>query len=263
MRAHLFGQKPSANPYAGKPAALLARDLGRRAVAESLVLLKNNQATLPLKAGTKLLVVGKSADSLADQAGGWSITWQGTANSNADFPNADSVLSAIKAADTGGSVTYSATGADVDVSQFDAVIAVIGETPYAETAGDLKPGTSQAHTARYPEDMKVLQAVAGKGKPVVTVFESGRTVYANDLINASDAFVAAWLPGSEGKGVTDVLFGARDFRGTLSFAWPAQPCEGAALFPIGYGLSYAKPAATAELTVDQVTGCPVHAQAHP
>ncbi len=262
MRAHLFGQRPSANPYAGKASALLARDLGRRAVAESLVLLKNNNASLPLKAGAKILVVGKNADSLGDQAGGWSISWQGTGNSNADFPRADSVLTAIKAANTGGSVTYSPTGTDVDLSQFDAVIAVIGETPYAETAGDLKPGTSLAHTTRYPEDLKVLQAVSGKGKPVITVFESGRTVYADDLIDASDAFVAAWLPGSEGKGVTDVLFGAKDFRGTLPFAWPAEPCEGAALFPVGYGLSYAKPAATAELKVDTVTGCPIHVRSH-
>lgn len=241
MRAHLFGHKPSNNPYAGKASALLARDLGRRAVAESLVLLKNNNAVLPLKAGAKLLVVGKNADSLSDQAGGWSITWQGTENTNADFPHADSVLAAVRAADTGGSVTYSATGADVDIGRFDAVIAVIGETPYAETAGDLKPGTPLSHTSRYPEDLKALQAVSGKGKPVITVFESGRTVYADDLINASDAFVAAWLPGSEGKGVADVLFGDKDFRGTLSFAWPAGPCEGAALFPVGYGLTYAQP----------------------
>ena len=258
MRAHLFGTKPSANPYAGKTPALLARDLGRRAVAESLVLLKNNNAALPLKAGMKILVVGKSADSLANQAGGWSITWQGNANTNADFPNADSVLTAIKAADTGGSVTYSATGADVDISRFDTVIAVIGETPYAETAGDLKPGSSLAHTSRYPEDLKALQAVSGKGKPVITVFMSGRTVYANDLINASDAFVAAWLPGSEGKGVTDVLFGAKDFRGTLSFAWPAGPCEGASQFPLGYGLTYAQPKATAALPEPAgVKACPI------
>lgn len=263
MRAHLFGHKPSDNPYAGKASALLARDLGRRAVAESLVLLKNNASALPLKAGAKILVVGKSADNLSNQAGGWSITWQGTGNTNADFPNADSLLTAIKAANTRGSVTYSATGADVDLNQFDAVIAVIGETPYAETAGDLKPGTTLSHSARYPEDLKVLETVSGKGKPVITVFESGRTVYANDLINASDAFVAAWLPGSEGKGVTDVLFGAKDFHGTLPFAWPAHPCEGSAQFPVGYGLSYAKPAATAELTVEQVAECPVHAQSHP
>ena len=263
MRAGLFGARPSANPYAGKPQALLARELGRRAVAESLVLLKNENAALPLKPGSKLLVVGQSADNLANQAGGWSITWQGTGNTNADYPNADSVLAAIKAANSGGTVTYSATGADVDVSQFDAIIAVIGETPYAEGAGDIKPGKLMSHSARFPADLEALKAVSGKGKPVVTVFESGRTVYANDLINASDAFVAAWLPGTEGRGVTDVLFGARDFRGTLPFSWPATPCEGAALFPMGYGLSYAKPAATAALDVANVTECPVHVTTNP
>ena len=263
VRAGLFGARPSANANAGKPFALLARELGRRAVAETLVLLKNENAALPLKAGSKLLVVGQSADNLANQAGGWSITWQGTGNTNADYPNADSILVAIKAANTGGTVTYSATGVDVDVSQFDAVIAVIGETPYAEGAGDIKPGKPVSHSARFPDDLAALKAVSGKGKSVITVFESGRTVYANDLINASDAFVAAWLPGTEGKGVTDVLFGARDFHGVLPFAWPASPCEDAQLFPVGYGLSYAKPAATATLDVVNVTGCPTHAAAHP
>ena len=263
MRAGLFGARPSANRYAGKNSALQARELGRRAVAESLVLLKNENAVLPLKPGSRLLVVGQSADNLAHQAGGWSITWQGTGNTNADYPNADSVLAAIRAANAKGTVTYSATGADVDLSQFDAVIAVIGETPYAEGAGDIKPGKPMSHSARFPADLEALKAVSGRGKPVVTVFESGRTVYANDLINASDAFVAAWLPGTEGKGVTDVLFGAKDFRGTLPFSWPATPCEGAALFPVGYGLSYAKPAATAALDVANVTECPVHVTANP
>src|SRR3546814_20262840 len=83
---------------------------------------------------------------------------------------------------------------------------VIGETPYAETTGDIVPSDTVTHSRHYPEDLAVLEAVAGKGTPVVTVFVSGRPLYANDLINLSDAFVAAWLPGSEGKGVADVLF---------------------------------------------------------
>ncbi|CAL4869486.1 Beta-glucosidase BoGH3B (plasmid) [Asticcacaulis sp. MM231] len=253
MRAGIWGQRPSANPYAGKMSAVQARDLARRAVSESLVLLKNN-GVLPLKKGAKILVVGKSADNLGNQTGGWTITWQGTDNANADFPHADSLLAGIKAEAGAANVTYAATGEGVDVSQFDVVIAVIGETPYAETAGDI---SNLSHTARYPEDVKVLQAVAGKDKPVITVFESGRTAYANDLINLSDAFVAAWLPGTEGKGVSDVLFGHKDFKGRLSFDWPSATCPSKAqpLFALGYGLSYAKSGSVGELPVSVPVEC--------
>jgi beta-glucosidase len=268
MRAGLFAAgRPSSDPYTKTPGALEARALARRAVRESLVLLKNEKGVLPLKPGAKILVVGKSADSLVNQAGGWSITWQGADNTNADFDHADSILTAIRAADAGGTVVYSATGKDVDPAAFDVVIAVIGETPYAETAGDIAFPKSMAHSVRYPEDLAALQAVAGHGPPVVTVFESGRTVYTNDLLNVSDAFVAAWLPGSEGRGVTDVLFRrpdgtvASDFRGVLPFNWPATACPkpgGAALFPAGFGLTYAKPAPSmGGLPVEtSAKGCP-------
>jgi beta-glucosidase len=250
MRAHLFGRRPSAYRWAGQPQALVDRPLARRAVRESLVLLKDDGAVLPLRRGLKILVVGKNADSLADQAGGWTVSWQGTDNTNADFRNADSVLKAIRLANAGGTVTYSATGEGVDVTRFDVVIAVIGETPYAESDGDILRPATMAHSARYPMDLAALKAVSGKGRPVVTVFESGRTVWANDLLNLSDAFVAAWLPGSEGRGVTDVLFKgpkggvAYDFRGTLPFEWPATACPApgrAPLFAAGFGLTYAKP----------------------
>jgi beta-glucosidase len=250
MRAGLFGRRPSDDPLTRTPSALEARALARRAVRESLVLLKNNDDVLPLKRGRKILVVGKNADSLPDQAGGWSITWQGADTTNADFPRAESVLAAIKAANAGGEVVYSPTGKDVDLKRFDVVVAVIGETPYAETAGDVAPPAPLAHSVRHPEDLAALEAVSGKGRPVVTIFESGRTLYANDLLNASTAFVAAWLPGSEGRGVTDVLFRradgkvGHDFRGALSFSWPAVACPrpgSAALFPAGYGLTYAGP----------------------
>lgn len=253
MRAKIFGARPSSNPYAGKVSAIQARDLARRAVSESLVLLKNDNSALPLKKGAKILVVGKSADSLGNQTGGWSVTWQGTDNANSDFPNADSILAGIKAEAGAANVTYSADAAGVDVSQYDAVIAVIGETPYAETAGDI---SNLTHTARYPEDLKVLRAVSGKGRPVITVLESGRTVYANDLINRSDAFVAAWLPGTEGKGVTDVLFGAKDFKGTLSFDWPSAGCpDQAPQFALGYGLSYVKAGVVGALPVAEPVEC--------
>ncbi len=246
LRAGLFGKRPSQNAYAGKDAALQDRELARRAVRASLVLLKNEGTALPLVAGKKILVVGKSADNLSNQTGGWSLTWQGTDNTNADFPNADSILSGIKAAAGADKVTYSIDGRGVDVAAFDAVIAVIGEGPYAEGDGDIGPSGTLRHSGRHPEDLAVLQAVAGKGKPVITVFVAGRPLYVNDLLNLSDAFVAAWLPGSEGRGAADLLIGKRyDFTGKLSFSWPKSACQTdlnigqtgyAPLFKVGYGL---------------------------
>jgi beta-glucosidase len=159
-------------------------------------------------------------------------------------------------------VVFSETAQGPDVSRFDAVIAVIGETPYAEGSGDIAASDSLRHSSRYPQDLSVLQAVAGKGKPVITVLVSGRPVYANDLLNLSDAFVVAWLPGTEGKGVADVLFRNasggidHDFSGRLSFSWPKAVCQTALhssdpgyapLFALGYGLNYGS-----HVTVDKL-----------
>ena len=265
LRAGVFdGKKPSQNAYGGKPEAVQDRELAREAVRKSLVLLKNNNAALPLAPGRKILVVGKSADNISNQTGGWSLTWQGTDNSNADFPNAESILAGIREAAGAGNVVFKENAEGVDVGDFDAVIAVIGETPYAETTGDIVPSSTVSHSARFPEDLAVLKAVSGKGKPVVTVFLSGRPLYVNDLLNLSDAFVAAWLPGTEGKGVADVLFAdaggkpAQDFSGSLSFSWPGIACPGpraagkdgaAPQFAFGYGLRYASPKDVGELPV--------------
>ena len=265
LRAGLFdGRKPSANRYAGRMDAVQDRALARRAVRESLVLLKNDRGVLPLKPGSKVLVVGKSADSVADQSGGWTLTWQGTDNSNADFPNADSILAGIREAVGNGNVTFRDSPGDVDVAGFDAIVAVVGESPYAEGAGDIVPASTLSHSTRRPEDLALLQAIAGKGKPVVTVLLSGRPLYVNDLLNLSDAFVAAWLPGSEGKGVSDVLVGGADgkpahnFTGRLSFSWPGVACpapgargagDAPPLFGVGYGLSYGTDAAVGVLPV--------------
>jgi beta-glucosidase len=249
LRAGLFGKRPSQNAWAGKQDALQDRALARRAVRASLVLLKNQGPALPLKAGKKILVVGKSADNLSNQTGGWSLTWQGSDNTNADFPNADTILAGIEQAAGKANVTYSLDAANVDVTRYDAVIAVVGERPYAEGEGDIGPAGTLRHTSRYPEDLAVLQAVAGKGKPVITVFVAGRPLYVNDLLNLSDVFVAAWLPGSEGKGVADLLVAGRQrhgFTGKLSFSWPATVCQTslnvgdagyAPLFAYGYGLT--------------------------
>jgi beta-glucosidase len=279
MRAGLFtmangasvATKPSARPGAADPAALVHRDLAREAVRKSLVLLKNENGVLPLARGQKLLVVGKSADSIPNQTGGWSLTWQGTTNVNADFPNADSILAGIKEAEGDANVTFSVDGKGVDVTQFQAVVAVIGETPYAEGIGDIgKTGTLE-HARRYPEDLAVLDLVSGKGVPVVTVLVSGRPVWVNKELNRSNAFVAAWLPGTEGKGVADVLFRdasgnvAYDFTGKLSYSWPKTVCQTPLnkgdsgydpLFAFGYGLTYAAPASVGVLDETTATlGC--------
>ncbi|MES2322029.1 MAG: glycoside hydrolase family 3 N-terminal domain-containing protein [Pseudomonadota bacterium] len=264
LRANMFGKKPSENVYAGKAEALQARALARQAVRESLVLLKNDTNALPLARGKKILVVGKSADDMSNQTGGWSLTWQGTANKNSDFPNGDTILAGIRDAAGAANVTFSATAEGIDVSKFDAVVAVIGETPYAEGDGDIGPSGTLRHSGRHPEDLAVLQAVAGKGKPVITVMVTGRALYTNDLMNLSDSFVAAWLPGSEGKGVADVLFkGPHNFKGTLSFSWPKSICQAAVnagdkdyapLFKLGYGLKYGSKAKVGKLDASWADG---------
>jgi beta-glucosidase len=206
---------------------------------------------LPLRRDARVLVVGKSADSLSNQAGGWTRTWQGTENSNADFGTGETLLASLREALGAGNVEYSATGEGVDPARFSAVVAVIGETPYAEYNGDIDWPAPIQHSARHPEDFEVLERVSRHGVAVVTVFYSGRTVYANDLINRSDAFVAAWLPGTEAGGIADVLLRnsrggvAHDFHGTLPFAWPGDACSstasGTILFRPGYGLRYDRP----------------------
>ena len=270
LRMGLFGTRPSQRAGAGDAGSLQSRALARRAVRESLVLLKNNHGVLPLKPGSKILVVGKSADSLSNQTGGWSLTWQGTDNGNADFPHGETILAGLRQAAGAANVTYSETAQGVDLKPFDAIVAVIGETPYAETMGDIMPSATLRHSDRHPEDLAVLQTVAKGHKPVVVVFVAGRPLYVNNLLNLSDAFVAAWLPGTEGAGVADVLVagpsgaGPHDFSGTLAMPWPGVPCPDASgsakatrwLFAPGYGLRYSGRHAMAALpTYPAVDAC--------
>lgn len=228
--------------------AMQAPDLARRAVRQSLVLLKHRPGLLPLKAASRVLVVGAAADSLAHQAGGWSVTWQGRDTTNADFPQGTTLLAALRQRLGADRVVFDAEGRHSDPKAFDAVIAVLAETPYAEGEGDVRLTENLRHSRRHPEDAAVLQRVAGRGVPVITLLYSGRPLYVNDLANRSDAFIAAWQPGTEGAGLTDVLIAPADgppwpgFSGRLSFPWPAAPCqfssrEARPWWPVGGGLS--------------------------
>ena len=264
--------KPSERQFAGDEDAIVDKSLARQAVRESLVLLKNNDDVLPLRRDVKVLLVGKSGDSLQNQTGGWSRSWQGGPapfapedfNLNSDFPGGTSLLGALQETVGEDNVTFSEDATGVDVADFDVVIAAIGELPYAEFFGDVatadgnwRDPTNLArrtleHGVRHPEDRAVLAAVSGQGVPVVTVLYSGRVLYTSAEINLSDAFVAAWLPGTEAGGITDVLFRSRhgkrrDFVGTLPFSWPRAACQTSVnagdddydpLFPLGYGLTY-------------------------
>lgn len=243
--------RPSSRPLAGqfeRIGSARSKAVARRAVRESLVLLKNNGNVLPLKASANVLIAGTAADSIAQQSGGWSITWQGTGVPNSAFPNATSIRMGIEQAvkTAGGRATYSPDGSYAEKP--DVAIVVFGETPYAEFMGD-RPHLEYAPGDK--RDLAMLRKLKAAGVPVVAVFLSGRPMWTNAEINASDAFVAAFLPGSEGGGVADLLFRTRpeyDFRGKLSFSWPARPDQYVLnrrdpdydpLFPLGYGLTYA------------------------
>jgi len=267
LRSGLFDGSPAASPHPEASAISdpTSREIAREAVRKSLVLLKNENRALPLSRGGRVLVVGTGADSMAAQTGGWSLTWQGKENSNADFPNGDTILGAVRKTVGAGRVDYSRDGKGVSPSRYRAVIVVAAEKPYAEGEGDIAFPATMRHSARYPADLAALARVAGKGVPVITILLSGRPVSANDLINRSDAFIAGWLPGTEARGITDLLFAgtgnrpAFDFTGRLSFDWPAGDClrRGAVLFRRGYGLSFRRPLRVAALPVGpSVAVCP-------
>jgi len=217
------------------------KNVARQAVRESLVLLKNNNQLLPIDPSKTILVVGDGASSISKASGGWTLSWQGTGHSNDKFPNGESILEGIEKTvdDAGGKLIFSKDG-DTTIKA-DVVIAVYGEDPYAEFQGD------RENLAFIPNgfDTNKLSTYKENGIPIVSVFLSGRPMWANTEINNSDSFIAAWLPGSEGGGVSDMLFKTDpsfDFTGRLSFTWPASAVvsknNNQALFKIGYGLSY-------------------------
>lgn len=228
--------------------------LAREAAARSLVLLKNNGGVLPVRPGSRVLVAGPGADSMAMQAGGWTITWQGSDTTAADFPNGQTIGRAIAAAvdAAGGHATVAPDGGFAE--RPDVAIVVYGEQPYAEFQGD-RPNLAFRPRAG---EQALIAGLKAKGVPVVSVFLSGRPLFAGPLLNASDAFVAAWLPGTQGSGVADVLVSGkdgkppRDFTGRLPFPWPADAVSPVRkpLFPAGYGLDYAHPVAVPRVNED-------------
>ncbi len=251
--------KPSERAMAGDISLLGSpehRAVAREAVRKSLVLLKNEDSLLPLDPGMTVLVIGDGADSISKQAGGWTLSWQGGGYANSDFPNGQSILGGIRETVRagGGRVIFDPVGAAQ--IEADVVIAVYGENPYAEFQGDLD------HLDFQPNgfDTALLEGYAARGIPVVSVFLSGRPLWVNPELNDSNAFVAAWLPGTEGAGVADMLFRtdpAYDFTGRLSFSWPktavGMPLNAGddgydPLFPLGFGLSYGDDGALADLS---------------
>jgi beta-glucosidase len=210
------------------------REVARQAVRESLVLLKNEHQTLPLsKSVARIHVAGKSADDMGNQCGGWTISWQG--RSGAVTPGGTTILAAIRAAVSKNTeVTFSKDGTGASGAGIGVV--VIGERPYAEGKGD------RADLSLDKEDAAAVANMKKAGIPVVVILISGRPMIVNDMLGQADAFIAAWLPGTEGQGVADVLFGDYKPTGKLSFSWPRSmpqlPTSHDPLFKYGYGLTY-------------------------
>lgn len=293
LRAGLFEKgRPSARPVSNQRELIGSpehRAVAREAVRKSLVLLKNSNTVLPLRRKLNVLVTGDGADNISKQAGGWTVSWQGTGNTNTDFPGATSIYAGIRQAveSAGGKATLSVDGKSA--SKPDVAIVVFGENPYAEWQGDIpyldrlapyradpapspeaserggscenrpREGlltkvaqTQQPQRAPSPE-LTLIRALKKRGVPVIAVFLTGRPLWITPELEASDAFVVAWLPGSEGGGIADVLFRdaggqvAQDFTGKLAYSWPREPQDTrlnrgdepyAPLFAYGFGLSY-------------------------
>lgn len=261
VRAGLFERaRPSERPWANSSSFGSAehREVAREGVRKSLVLLKHEGNVLPVSRAARILVAGKNADDRGHQCGGFTVEWQGT-HGNERIVGGTSIWEGIRA--IAPQAELSRDGMSADASKHDIAIVVIGEEPYAEGMGDLRHGgavprgsgmqtmtnlppygDSLELAKRHPEDLATIQRIRAQGIPVVTVLISGRPLLTNAELAASDAFVAAWLPGSEGAGVSDVLFGDYDFTGTLPFTWPATD-EGeygkvVSAFPRGHGLRH-------------------------
>ncbi|GAA4563021.1 glycoside hydrolase family 3 N-terminal domain-containing protein [Micromonospora coerulea] len=226
------------------------RAIGREAVAKSQVLLKNSGRALPLRPDASVYVAGRNADDLGNQAGGWTITWQGVSG---DAIPGTSILDGIREVAPDARVTYSAD-ASAPTAGAEVGVVVVGETPYAEGYGDVggpecgwcsAPQQEQKSLSLQPADRAVVEKVCAEIPTCVVLVVSGRPQVLTDQLGGIDALVASWLPGSEGAGVADVLFGRRPFTGRLPVTWPRTEAQvpinvGDAdyrpLYPFGWGL---------------------------
>ncbi len=215
--------------------------LARQAVRESLVLLKNDNGALPIAKDTpSIFVAGSNADSVGSQLGGWSLTWQGSTTAN--VMGGTSILEGIKKAVTPDTaVTYEQTAQFTGRADFGVVVA--GEAPYAEGEGDT------ADLTLAWQDIAAISRMRERVDKLTVVIVSGRPMVIKDQFQSADAWVAAWLPGTEGEGVSDVLFGDAPFTGKLPYTWPRSNAQlpinennaagktgcAAPLFPLGYG----------------------------
>ncbi|WP_327584032.1 glycoside hydrolase family 3 C-terminal domain-containing protein [Nonomuraea sp. NBC_00507] len=234
----LFEKPLTDRSYTATVGSSAHRALAREAVAKSQVVLKNSGNVLPLAQGGKIFVAGKSADDIGNQSGGWTVSWQGS--SGAITPGTTILQGIRNAAGSGTTVTYSRDGSGIDGS-YRVAIAVVGETPYAEGAGDRPGGLGLDAT-----DLNTIATLRAAGVPVVVVLVSGRPLDIAAQVPNWNALVAAWLPGTEGQGVADVLFGAVPPTGKLPMTWmssasqqPINAGDGKTpLFAQGFGLTY-------------------------
>lgn len=226
------------------------RALARQAVAQSQVLLRNSDHTLPLAPRGNIYVAGRNADDIGNQAGGWTIQWQGVSG---DAIPGTTILEGIREVAAEATVTYSAD-ASAPMDGADVAIVVVGETPYAEGYGDVSgpecgwctvPQQEEKSLSLQPGDKAVIDKVCSAIAKCVVLVVSGRTQVLTDQLGKMDALVASWLPGSEGAGVADVLFGRKPFTGRLSVSWPRTEAQVPInvgdtnydpLFPYGWGL---------------------------
>ena len=241
------------------------RKVAREAVRKSLVLLKNEQSTLPLKKDARILVTGKNANNIGHQCGGFTIDWQGVSG-NDEFQGATSIWQGITEIAPNAILNSKNDVSAISAEDHDIAIVVVGEYPYAEGFGDIREGDNLIIEAGsqingqinisepygnslelkklHPEDYLQIKDISDKGIPVVVILISGRTLIINAELEKSAAFIAAWLPGSEGQGVSDMLFGDFNFQGKLSFSWPKTSSSAKnksatkPLFPLGFGLHY-------------------------